>query len=452
MEPPPIWHQIRRAVTCRVHPAELAYETAMRVAPAALRLAAPFSEKLRRGLDGRRASLASLHAWTSTGRDRGRPLLWLHAPSVGEALMAQAILAAARQQEPSIQSIFTFFSPSAERVAPRVGADWAGYLPWDRGFSMRDALALAAPACVAFVRTEIWPVLVRLARERGAGVVMLNAVLAEGSSRTGRAARTFLGPAYRRLDAVGAVSGDDAARFPLLGVPPQRIRVTGDARFDQVWQRVHALDRDSPLLRALRSDADVRGTGVLTVVAGSTWPADEERLLPALAALRTDGVRCRCIIAPHEPSAAHVAALEQRLDEHGFTHGRLPHDAPIPAVDALVVDRVGILADLYAIADLAYVGGGFGTAGLHSVVEPAALGVPVLYGPAHGNAQEASRLARAGGGFIASDGSLLLLELRRLCMDGKARAAAAAAAGDFVAAHIGGARNNAELALEHLRR
>jgi 3-deoxy-D-manno-octulosonic-acid transferase len=434
------------AVTLRVQLADLVYGTVARAAPAALRLAVPFSARLRRALDGRRTSLPSLLAWAARDRDPARPLVWLHAPSVGEALMAQAILHAVKTDAPRVQSIFTFFSPSAERMAAKVGADWHGYLPWDRAADIGQALQATAPACVAFVRTEIWPVLGRMAGERGARVLLLNAVLAEGSSRTGRGARWLLGPAYRRLDAVGAASSADAERLPLLGVTADRIHVTGDARFDQVWRRIESLDRNRPLLRLLGE-----GTRPL-LVAGSTWPADEERLVPALAALRSHGAPWRLVIAPHEPTQPHLAALEARLGKAGLAHARLPADEvdPLPLADVLVVDRVGVLADLYSAADAAYVGGGFGSAGLHSVVEPAALGVPVVYGPRHGNAREAARLASAGGAFIVHDTGELQHRLNALRADTAARTAAGGAARAFVQEHAGGSRRNAQLILEAL--
>jgi 3-deoxy-D-manno-octulosonic-acid transferase len=433
-------------LTWRVEPGEILYDTVLRVAPHALRVVAPFHGKLRRGLAGRRGALTSMQAWAGQ-REAGRPLVWVHAPSVGEALMAQAILAAILRRAPTAQSAFTFFSPSAERVAAEVGADWHGYLPWDRAADARRALDALKPDCIAFVRTEIWPVLGREARSRGCQVVLLNAVLAEGSSRTGPGARLLLGPAYRRLDAVGAVSHADAARFPRLGVDADRIHVTGDARFDQVWQRIRRLDHGRPVLRALRAAAGPR------LVAGSTWPADDDRLLPALARLKADGAAWRLIAAPHEPTPAHTQRLERALAAAGLSCARLPQDgaAALPDTDALVVDRVGILADLYAVADAAYVGGGFGSAGLHSIVEPAALGVPVLYGPRHGNAREADELAAAGGGFIARDATQLRALLGALHTDADQRARASTAARAFVADRIGAADRNAELVLDRLR-
>jgi 3-deoxy-D-manno-octulosonic-acid transferase len=425
----------------RVNPGDAIYGAALRLAAPVEALAAPFSDKLRRGAAGRRAALDAMRAWAATSRDRQRPLVWLHAPSVGEALMAQAILSAVKETEPAVQAAFTFFSPSAERAAARVGADWAGYLPWDTVANARAALDALRPSVVAFVRTEIWPSLVRVAAERDIATVLVNGVLARGSSRTGRGARLLLAPAYARLDAVGAVSDDDAAAFALLDVLPERIRVTGDARFDQVWQRVSALDADRPLLRPLREAAGP------WLVAGSTWPADEARLVGALTAGASRG--WRLLVAPHEPTAAHLAALERRLDAAGLSHARLhTEQEPRPVrTDVVVVDRVGVLADLYAAADAAYVGGGFGRDGLHSVVEPAALGVPVVYGPHHGNAREAGRLAAAGGGFVVDGAASLGRVLAALTVD-DARRAAGAAARAFVRSRLGGAAASARLLLD----
>jgi 3-deoxy-D-manno-octulosonic-acid transferase len=424
---------------------EWIYDAAVRAAIPALRLAAPLNERLRRGIQGRRASLSSLQRWAEAERVRARPLLWLHAPSVGEALMAQAILARVRAVRPALQSIFTYFSPSAERIAPRVGADWHGYLPWDRTADVRAALAAAQPGCIAFVRTEIWPALVREAAAQQCAVVMVNGVLAPDSSRLSRGARLLLGQAYRRLDAVGVVSAEDAACFALLGIDRAKVQVTGDARFDQVWERIQGIDRTRLLLRPFRTH------GGPWLVCGSTWPADEEVLIAALKAPRP----WTAVLAPHDPTPEHVERLEQRLTAAGMQHMRLPAEADAAAVTipsdvaVIVVDRVGALADLYAIADVAYVGGGFGSAGLHSVVEPAALAVPVVYGPRHGNAREAERLRQAGGGFVIGDAARLAATLSRLFGDPDARAHAGAAARRFVERDRGGAEASAQLILRY---
>ncbi len=419
---------------------EHVYDAAVQLARPLLRIAAPFSTKLRDGLNGRRGARDHLIAWARQHRDRSQPLVWMHAPSVGESLMAQAIIDELRKLLPGVQIAFTHFSPSATRVAERVGADVFGYLPWDTHRDAVEVIGALAPSAIVFVRTEIWPALVREASAQKIPTVLVNAVLGSRSSRLKGTSRWLLGSAYQRLNAIGAVAQDHADRFRRLGVSSRRIQLTGDARFDQVAARVAQLDLEQPLLQRLGDGS------LLTIVAGSTWPSDEAELLPALATARK-GRPMRIIIAPHEPDAAHLRGLEQRLTSCGFAHARLSaientHDK-LPEV--IVVDRIGVLADLYAIANVAYVGGGFHDAGLHSVVEPAALGVPVVFGPRHGNAREADELAGKSGGFVASDGAALATIILDLAARPVHLRTSSEAARRFVQMRLGGARRNAEL-------
>lgn len=424
---------------------DFAYDLVMRTARLAVRAVARFNDKLHAGVKGRAIAVARLRGWD--GRRQDAPLVWVHAPSVGESLMAQAIVHALRRRLPSAQIAFTHFSPSAERVVDRVGADVTAYLPWDTETDMQAALEALRPSAIVFVRSEIWSGLVRLAASAGIPALLVNAVLAPSSSRLRPMARFALGPAYQRLSRVGAIDEPTAHRFEQLGVPTERIAVTGDARFDQVWERVQSLDRNSRLLIRLRE------SNILTVVAGSTWPADEERLLPAIAPLIIRN-SVRLIIAAHEPTEAHLSQEESALTALGIDHARLVEvessNTPLPR--AIVVDRLGVLADLYAIADLAFVGGGFHGAGLHSVVEPAALGVPVLFGPQHTNAAEAADLMVSGGGFMVRDGKELAAMLERLITVPAERNDASRAARMFVEGKLGAANANAALIAAQIAR
>jgi len=419
---------------------EQLYELALRAGRSVLR--SGWSQPaLARALQSRRDALPHLAAWAAQHRTAA-PLVLVHAPSVGEALMAQAIIEALRERRSDLQVAFTHFSPSAERTAARVGADVWCYLPWDTLADCRRLLDILQPAAIAFVRTEIWPSLTAVAAERNCPTLLLNAVLAADSSRLRPAARLLLGPGYRRLRAVGAVAAADGERFARLGVAPDRVHVTGDARFDQVWQRIARQDRSTPLLESLRGRGPV-------LVAGSTWPADEASLASALASLDA-AIRPRLILAPHQPTEAHLQGAERTFASAGLPLRRLAeHESVGGPTELLLVDRVGVLADLYACADLAYVGGGFGNAGLHSVVEPAALGVPVLFGPRHGNAREAAELAQAGGGREV-DAAALPLVLAELLADPAARRTAGTNAAGFVAGRLGGAAAGAALVLECL--
>lgn len=447
----------------------------MTVARPVLAAAAPFNRKVRKGLEGRRVALDRLAEWSRSARDMERPLIWFHAPSVGEGLMAQAIVRALRAARPDAQVAFTHFSPSAERLARRLGADVHAYLPWDVRADMRAALDALRPSAIAFIRTEVWPVLTREARERDVRLALINAVLPEGSSRTGTSARYMLAPVYRRLDAIGAVSKGHADRYQaLFGVHPDRVHATGDARFDQVWERAESLG-----LRSWRAEIDVNGRSweivegkpedweqgrpanrrpffrlfrdpkATVVIAGSTWPADERVLVPAFAAAARNRP-FRFIVAPHEPTEAHLSGLERRLDRHGLSHARLAAletgGGPLPEV--VVVERVGVLAELYAVASVAYVGGGFHNAGLHSVVEPAALGIPTMIGPGHAGVREAGELVAAGGAFVVTNPADVKDWLYSFQADSAARRQAGQAAEKYVRSQLGAAQRNARLVLD----
>lgn len=415
---------------------ETLYTLALRAARPLLPLAGRGEGKLARGVRGRAEVLERMEAWARAHRDPARPLVWFHAPSVGEGLQARAVVEAFRARRPDAQVAYTFFSPSAESFARTVRADFADYLPLDLPGDVRRALDALRPSVLAFSKTDVWPVLTREARARGIRLAMLSATLPAASSRLRGPARALLAPAYGRLDVVAAISRADAERFGALGVPAERRTVMGDARFDQVWARAAAVDRGSALLRPF---AGFQG---VTLVAGSTWPPDEERLIPAVAAARAGGHRIRLVLVPHEPTAAHLAASTALLADAGSSPVRLSEvEGGAEPGDTVLVDRVGVLGDLYALADVAYVGGGWGTAGLHSVLEPAAFGVPVLFGPRHANAREAAELITAAGAFEWADASTLI----PLLADPARRHTAGAAARAYVQAGLGAAERGAKI-------
>jgi 3-deoxy-D-manno-octulosonic-acid transferase len=346
--------------------------------------------KLWRALRARRGIRARYTKWGREGRDPARALLWMHAPSVGEGLQARPVLQRLRTAHPELQLAYTHFSPSAERFARALDVDFTDYLPFDTAGDARTALDALRPSALVFSKLDVWPTLAREAARRGVRLGMISATLAEGSGRRNGIAATLLRAAYARLDAVGAIDEDDAARLVELGVRPGAISVTGDTRYDQVWARAEGVDRASTLLAPLASPRP-------TLVAGSTWPSDESVLLDAWIAVRRRVPGARLIIAPHEPVATHLAPIERWAAEQRIPLARL--DAPdAGAADVVLVDRVGVLGDLYALATVAYVGGGFHAAGLHSVLEPAAFGAPVLFGPRSQASRDARLLQSAGGG------------------------------------------------------
>jgi 3-deoxy-D-manno-octulosonic-acid transferase len=358
----------------------------------------------------------------------------MHAPSVGEGLQARPVLQLARAQRPELQLAYTFFSPSAAAFARGLTVDFADYLPFDTRGEARAALDALAPTALVFSKLDVWPMLARVAGDRGVRLGLVSATLAEGSSRRRGVAARLLADAYARLDAIGAIDASDAERLVTLGVRRERITVTGDTRYDQVWARVTSVDRTKGFVGTLASDRP-------TLVAGSTWPADERPLLAAWARIRAIVPDARLIIAPHEPTESHLTPIERWAADTRLRAARLGAD-DAPGADVVVVDRVGVLGDLYALATVSYVGGGFHSAGLHSVLEPAAYGVPVLFGPRFANSRDAGLLIANGGGAAESTEAGLEARLREWITNDPGRAAAGAAARALVQGGLGAAERS----------
>jgi len=380
----------------------LLYRLSVHMATRAAPLIARFDKKVARGLDGRRGLAARLAAWAAAQRDPRRPLVWMHAPSVGEGLQAKPVLETLRAEHPDWQLAFTFFSPSAERLARNLPVDVADYLPVDRPGEVAAALDALQPTALVFSKLDVWPELTLAAASRGVKLGLISATVSSESSRLRWPARRWAHPAYAALDSIGTISEEDGRRLELLGARPEAIAVTGDTRYDSVAERAERLDlAREPFARLTATSPDT-----FTIVAGSTWPADEAVLLPAFADLLVQLPTARLLLAPHEPNPDHLAGIAERVRHLKLPRpvrlSQLEHAKPGPVI---VVDRVGILADLYALGDTAFVGGGFHRAGLHSVLEPAVFGVPTTFGPHWRMSRDAALLLEHGGAVaLAGDG------------------------------------------------
>jgi 3-deoxy-D-manno-octulosonic-acid transferase len=417
------------------------YAVAGRLTDALVRVVPAGQSKFRRGLSRRRGLVERYEHWGAASRDTKRPLAWFHAPSVGEGLQAQPVIDLLRTRRPDVQIAYTFYSPSAEHFATTVQADFFDYLPFDTAEHASAVLSALRPTALVFSKLDIWPALTESASAAGVPVGVISATLPNSSRRRGVLARAFLADAYRLLDRVGAIDEGDAERLREQGVRDDRVSVTGDTRFDQVWARAQ---RTSPLISRLRSSRP-------TLVAGSTWPSDEEHLLDAWISIRDKIPDARLIIAPHETTDGHLRSIERWAGSHRLglagVDASEAHDS-----DVILVDRHGVLGDLYALADTAYVGGGFHSAGLHSVLEPAAFGAPVLFGPNNEKSREAAKLVEAGGGAVVTGVPDLTIRLGYWLGSVTARDAAGSAARALVQQGLGAAERSFELVTALLAR
>ncbi len=395
---------------------------------------------MRHGLINRWQKLAE------NNRDYSRPLVWFHATSVGEGLQARPIIDRLRSSHPEFQIAYSFFSPSAEQFASSLNVEMAEYLPFDSARESNELFDIIAPNVLAFVKLDVWPNFAAAASQRKIPTVLLSATVAPRSKRQGAFASMLLRDAYQSLSAVGAIDSSDAERLRQMGVRDGALAVTGDTRFDQVWARTQNLNRNSAMLVALRNDA------VQTVVAGSTWPSDEKILLPAFAALKRKLSSARLLIAPHEPTPTHVNPIREWAIQNRLSHATLSSISAHPmSADVVVVDSVGVLGDLYDLADVAFVGGGFHSAGLHSVLEPAAYGKPVVFGPNYHMSRDAQLLLQSGSAQSVTTASDLAETMFNWLTNDAVRHDVGAKAAAVVTKGLGAAERSLQVLLQALQ-
>jgi len=397
---------------------------------AAARVSSLFLPKMREAVAGRRGYR---ERWsTLRGAWRGRPV-WFHVASVGEFEQARPVISAIKRAHPGTPVVVTFSSPSGYHFAKRRQKteggviDFFDYLPFDRNRTMRFCLDCVQPRLVVFVKFDLWPNLIWEARARGIPVALIDATLSPSSRRLSGPGRWFYASLYRALDPILAISAEDAARFAHSAPGHRGISVCGDTRFDRVMERWNARMRD---VLPLPDD------GAPTLIAGSTWPPDEARLLPALARLMREEPALRAVIVPHEPRPAHLDPIRQWALEHGLVvRMTSEHHADLSA-RVVIVDTVGVLAEAYAHAHVAYVGGAFST-GVHSVIEPAIAGLPVVFGPHHDNSFEAVQLLARGAAQAVRNEEETYRALNLYFTDDAVRRGAGAAARAYVESQLG---------------
>lgn len=337
-----------------------------------LRLLKPFGSQKLRHLLADRESYPQIKKYP-------RPPILIHAAS-GEVEYAKPLIRLLRERDPDQPLVLTYFSPSALRLVEGLPVDDILALPFDQTKEMKDFLKRLNPCLVLIARTDVWPEFVRLCREQSRPVVLFSATFARPLRARSWFARTLDRWRYGNLRFIGTVSDRDERHLRSLKIDTPSA-VLGDTRYDQVRFR---LQQTRPL--PFRSSGDPRFTGVL----GSTWYEDDQVWIDAL--IESDLRQSfRWIWVPHEVSVRKIQDLCEQLRLSGFKVDRLS-EVETWRGDILVVDKVGLLADLYAKADLAFVGGSF-RAKVHSVMEPLAAGCPVVLGPYFLNNREATEFS-----------------------------------------------------------
>lgn len=368
----------------------------------------------------------------------GRPLV-LHGASVGEVSSMPPLVRELRQRFPGVPILVTTLSESGQARARQLGiADAVGYLPADLGPYPGRWLDALAPRLVILLETELWPGLYRGLRRRG--IPVATAAMRIAPNRVERYQRfgSLFRPLFQIPDYLGVQTLLDRSRVLLLGAPEGRVRLSGDLKFDQVFENLHHPGRAAlePVLR---------GEGP-RLVFGSVHPEEDAMVLDILLRLRERHPEVRATVAPRHLQK--VPRIEKLLQERGLAYRKRSETRGPVEEPVLLLDTHGELALCYEGARAAFVGGSLVPVGGHSPLEPAVFQVPVLFGPRAFNFQDMNdRLVSAGGAERVENGESLLAALGLLISDPE-EARRRGAAAQALARSLGGA---AERTARHLQ-
>ena len=350
-------------------------------------------------------------------RTSDAPCAWFHAVSVGEVLQLQTLIARFLTQHPGWAVVISTTTGTGFEVArAKFPAHQVVYWPWDFSWAVNRALSQIRPSLVVLVELEIWPGFLQAAQRRQVPVMVINGRLSRRSWSTYRRFRSLLKPVFTRLRHVAAQTEEYAERFRGLGVPAERVSVTGNIKYDGVSSR-----RDQPATQTLREAFRLRGDE-LVWIAGSTQDPEERLALAAYRALKPEIPQLRLLVVPrHKERFEEVAQL---IESQGFSLLRRSCPAPSDRPDdsVLLLDTLGELGACWGLADIAFVGGSLTQRGGQNMLEPAAYGAAVLFGPNTWNFRDiVQELLSRQAAEVVQDGTELQAAVRRLARDLSAR-------------------------------
>lgn len=373
----------------------------------AIRFLGLFNKKIRSGISGRKKLFEQLII-DLTGIDRKKKMVWFHSSSMGEFEQAKPIIERLREEK-NINLIVTFFSPSGylnSRNYPY--ADVISYLPFDTPALISRFISLVRPGLVIFMRYDFWPNIIWTIKSKKIPWMIVDATMQKNSKRKLPVAKNFHKSLFGSVSKILSVSQIDSDNFKDFGINADQLKAVGDTRFDRVYKKSLAA-REKHLFK------DGLFDGKKIFVFGSSWPSDEDVVLPAFLKLMKYDQNVIMILAPHEPTEIHLESIEGYFS--GITKTiRFSYMNNYNNERVILIDSIGILLTLYFYADAAYVGGSF-KQGIHNVLEPAVYGIPVLFGPKHQNSQEALKLVGLGSGLVVKNKRDMYRSLRKIFSD-----------------------------------
>ena len=352
---------------------------------AIFRVGALFNLKIKQGMEGRKLYFQNARALASLIPTNAKVYLF-HSSSVGEWEQAVPIIEKMKERDSSVFVVVTFFSASGFNVVKNKIIDAKLYMPYDSKSNAKRFFELFKPKAWIICKYDVWPNMLLEAKRLSIPVLLTSAELAADSKRHVFPMKNLNKLFYSKIDYILTISEETRQRFLKIYPFPQRIKAFGDSRFDRIYDKVSKV-MDEESIHIFKKEEPY------TIILGSSWPEDEKQVLPALIRTMLKYQFVHTIIVPHEINESHLSSIETYFAEAEIATSRYSKfkEENGTQMRVAIIDTVGILAKLYKISKIAYVGGAFG-AGVHNVMEPAAFAQPVLFGPKHINSYEACQL------------------------------------------------------------
>ncbi len=392
-----------------------------------IRIASLFHIKARLWVRGRKNLFSELELKIKSS---AQPVAWFHCASLGEFEQGRPLIEEFKKRDPSYRILLSFFSPSGFEVRKNYpGADIICYLPLDTAANARRFVSLVNPSIVFFVKYEFWLNTLAELRKKKVPHFLISAIFREDQIFFKSHGGIFR-EALKGFSFLFTQEKNSVELLKTIGVT--NVIAAGDTRFDRVVE-IASGAKEIQLAKLFSGNKEK------IIVAGSTWPQDEDLFFPAVSAWLKKG--WKLIIAPHELGETHLAAIEKALEASGIkkeliTRFSKANEATVNGFKVLLIDNIGMLSSLYRYGNIAYIGGGFGKS-IHNTLEAAVYGIPVVFGPRFEKFNEARELIAAGGGFGVQSGQELQTVLEELFSDKIKRENAGMKAGEFVKEHTG---------------
>jgi len=377
--------------------------------------------------------------------------VWVHAVSVGETLAAVPVVKSLMERNPDVTVYFSTVTETGNAVArEKLDASVRVFFyPFDFAGAVKRAVEAIRPDVFVVVETEIWPNLLNELDRKNIPALMVNGRISLRSFKGYRRARFFMRRVLSLLTHLNMQTAQDAERIKALGAPPGRVSVSGNVKFDQACC---GTGRDGVRDLVVKARLGVPDES-LVMVAGSTHEGEEQEVLKAYRLLLAEFPGAFLVLAPRHPER--LASVRALLDKEGVGY-RLKSDLTgerLAGPDVIILDTMGELAGIYRVGDINFVGGSWVPVGGHNILEPAAFGKPVFFGPhMHNFAEISSILKDCGVGMEVTDGAELAREAARLMREPERIEAIAKAAKEALIRNRGALEKNVELIEKYLYR